>query len=159
MRPKSIAWRPRPTCGTRCVRHCSCWKRYRTWQDVLAPKCNFSPKGIANAHERRRRYTLFSLFYLFDFRTDAPGRIFRECFGRLSVAWFTDVVGPAAPPQYYRWLIEHEGSWQQTWSFTVAQLLSKSEPHVEMLRQIDPKKMRSIQRKLDRELIREVMED
>ena len=75
------------------------WQRYLRWHREIFPKCRFSPKGFANTHERRRRWTLFAMFRLIRFRSQSPEirAIFTRCLGQLSLQWMVACCGTQIP--------------------------------------------------------------
>jgi hypothetical protein len=128
------------------------WNQYEAWQRQIMPKCKFTPKGIANIHERNRRWVLFAMFKLFHFRSQnlRIQSIFQKCIGRVSLQWMAFCVGTDAPPFYYEWFLQSQPKNLTTWGEVVYKQLAGSSEHLEFL-----KKIRSKQ--VDKWIVNEVM--
>jgi hypothetical protein len=135
------------------------WRRYGQDLSVhLLRGSSFSQKdGTANNVEQRRRWSLFSLFYLFKFRSEdsAIRGHFQRNFGSLSMKWFAQVVGDRAPTFYYEWAYQFLPSSKKVFGSQFIRLFLSSPDHLDVFKKIRPK----MAKKIDLLMIQSVMED
>lgn len=119
------------------------WGRYLQWHREIEPKCSFTPKGVANKHERQRRWTIFAMFKYFNFHSQHSEiqSIFLVCVGQLSLQWMAECAGTDAPPFYYEWVMESHPKNLTTWGEKVFEKLAKSNKHLEMMKELRPKQV------------------
>lgn len=112
------------------------WGQHLRWRQQLEPRCRFTPAGIANRHERLRRWTLFAMFRYVRFASRHPEirSMFSLCAARVSLQHMADCAGTDAPAFYYEWFMQDQPKRLATWGRTVIERLAGSEEHVELLR-------------------------
>jgi len=86
------------------------WTEFAEFSSKLNPKFHGVDR-VANEDERVRRFAMFGLFHLIDFRSQdaAVAEMFRTNFGQMSLAWFMTSCGTLAPPWYYEWAFHSDG--------------------------------------------------
>ena len=117
------------------------WEAFESFTKTL--NCKFSPKGIANKAERRRRFSLFGLFDLIEFRSqdERIKNIFERCYGQISLGWFMRSSGTNAPPWYYRWAFDVIPDVSgKVWGPDALKSIEGSWPHMEIFRNLAPEK-------------------
>jgi len=135
------------------------WRRYG--QDLsihLLRGSSFNQKdGTANNVEQRRRWSLFSLFYLFKFQSEdsAIRGHFQRHFGSLSMKWFAQVVGDRAPAFYYEWVHQFLPSSKKVFGPQFLKLFLGSPDHLDFFKKIRPK----MAKKIDLMMVQSVMDD
>lgn len=113
------------------------WGLYLRWSSNIEPKCKFS-KGVANEHERQRRYGLFSMFRYFAFRSQHPEvqQMFQQTIGAVSLQWMALCAGTDVPAFYYEWARNILPKSLKGIGKKTFQILSSSPEHVEIFRKI-----------------------